>query len=343
MRVAEPLRGSAASLMVASKRSSSPLVLSLAIALSRDRLPAYFLVSLRRRLFFSIELVLAILVSWVSAFEGLKSSLPEREVEGRQQGARLVVGARRGAYGDVHAPDLRRLVVVDLGENDVLLEAERIVAATVEALRVEAAEVPYPRQRDVDQPVDELEHPRLAQRHLAADRLVFAQLVGRDRLARLGDHRPLAGNQRKIARGGFHLLAVGNRLADAHVDDDLVDHRHLHGVLVAELLGELLAPHRVELDTEARRSLRLRRRRLGSLLGLVALGGLLAFVAAVGLAFGLAALGLRLGFLWGLRGFGLTLGLSALGLLGLLVFLISHRSLLPSAWRCAPCGRRRRS
>src|SRR5579862_7083818 len=69
MRVAEPLRGSAASLMVASKRSSSGLFLSRAIALSRDRLPANFLVSLRRRLFFSIELVFAILVSWVSAFE----------------------------------------------------------------------------------------------------------------------------------------------------------------------------------------------------------------------------------------------------------------------------------
>ena len=29
--------------------------------------------------------------------------------------------------------------------------------------------------------------------------------------------------------------------ADAHVDDDLVDRRHLHGVLVAEFLDQLLA------------------------------------------------------------------------------------------------------
>src|SRR5580704_2120500 len=216
MRVAEPLRGSAASLMVASKRSSSGLFLSREIALSRARLPANFLVSLRRRLFFSIELVFAILVSWVSAFEDLPSSLPEREVEGRQQGARLVVGARRGAYGDVHAPDLGCLVVVDLGENDVLLEAERVVAAAVEALRVEAAEVPHTRQRDVDQPIDELEHPRLAQRHLTADRLVLTQLVGRDRLTGLGDDGPLASNQRKIARRRFDLLAIRHRLADTH-------------------------------------------------------------------------------------------------------------------------------
>src|SRR5580704_5932636 len=153
------------------------------------------------------------------------ASLPEREVERRQQGARFLVGVRRGADGDVHAPDLRRLVVVDLGENDVLLEAERIIAAAVEALGIEAAEIAHPRQRNVD--------------------------------------------------------------------DDLVDGRHLHGVLVAELLDELLAHHIVELHPEAWRTLRLRRRRrrrfrlagffrlpaLG--LALFALGLLLALLAAV--------------------------------------------------------------
>src|SRR5579883_2704484 len=105
----------------------------------------------------------------------------------------------RSADRDVHPPDRFRLVVVDLRENDVLLEAERIVAAAIEALRVKAAEVAHARQRDVDQAVEELKHPGLAQRHLAADRLALAQLVGRDRLARFGDHGLLPGNQRKIA------------------------------------------------------------------------------------------------------------------------------------------------
>ena len=50
------------------------------------------------------------------------------------------------------------------------LDAERVVAASVEALRVEAAEIAHPRQRDGDQPIDELVHARLAQRDLAADR-----------------------------------------------------------------------------------------------------------------------------------------------------------------------------
>ena len=65
---------------------------------------------------------------------------------------------RRGADHDVHAPDSIDLVVVDLGEHDVLLDAERVVAAAVEALRVQAAEVAHARQRDVDQPVEELVH-----------------------------------------------------------------------------------------------------------------------------------------------------------------------------------------
>src|SRR5436190_14917666 len=69
MRVAEELRGSSASLRVAANRSSIGLALSRATALSRARRPEYFLLSLRRLLFFSIELFFAINVSWLSASE----------------------------------------------------------------------------------------------------------------------------------------------------------------------------------------------------------------------------------------------------------------------------------
>src|SRR5215470_10168279 len=160
MRVAEALRGSSASLSVAANRSSIGLVLSRAIAFSRERRPEYFLLSLRRRLFFSIELFFAINVSWLSA-SGDGRSLPEREVECGQEGARLVVGFRAGADRDVHSPDIGRLVVVDLGEDDVLLDADRVVAAAVEALRREPAEIAHARQCDIDQAVDELVHARL--------------------------------------------------------------------------------------------------------------------------------------------------------------------------------------
>src|SRR5262245_19808101 len=137
MRVAEELRGSSASLSAAANRSSIGLVLSRAIALSFLRRSAYCLVSFSRRWFFSTELFFAIKFSWLSAFEGAPS-LPEREVECGQQRARLFVGLRAGADGDVQASDIGGLVVVDLREDDVLLDADRIVAAPVEALRRQA-------------------------------------------------------------------------------------------------------------------------------------------------------------------------------------------------------------
>src|SRR5262249_61728253 len=60
---------------------------------------------------------------------------------------------------------------------------------------------------------------------------------------RLRDHRLLPRDHREIGGGGFDLLAVGDRLADAHVEHDLVERGHLHGVLVAELLDQRLAHH----------------------------------------------------------------------------------------------------
>src|SRR4051812_20692415 len=138
MRVADELRGSSASFRVAANRSSIGRFLSAMIAFSFARCGAAFFVMRLRRLFFSIELFFAMLGSWVSAFEGLFSrSLPEREIESGQQGPRLVVGLGRGADRDVHAAGFRDLVEVDLGENDVLLDAERVVAAAIEALRVQ--------------------------------------------------------------------------------------------------------------------------------------------------------------------------------------------------------------
>src|SRR5271154_311102 len=102
------------------------------MAFSFARLGAAFLVIRLRRLFFSIELFFAMLGSWVSAFERLNSvSLPEREIECGQQRTGFIVARSRRANRDVHAPRLPHLVEVDFGENDVLLDAERVVAAAV--------------------------------------------------------------------------------------------------------------------------------------------------------------------------------------------------------------------
>src|SRR5712671_1756644 len=248
IRVADELRGSSASFSVAANRSSIGFFLSAMMAFSFARLGAAFLVIFLRRLFFSIELFFAMLGSWVSAFERLVSvSLPEREIECGQQCSSFIVGARRSAYRDVHAPRFPHFVEVDFGENDVLLDAERVDAAAVKALRVEAAEISHAWQSDVHEAIDELVHLGLAQRHLAADRLIFTQLEGRDRDARIGHDRLLAGDQRQIGGSRLRLLAVVYRLADAHVENDLLKAGHLHDVGIAELLRQLAADFLVEL------------------------------------------------------------------------------------------------
>src|SRR6476620_6082719 len=108
MRILAELRGISASFSVAAKRSSMDSVLSMTIAFNRVRRPAWDFAMRLRRLFFSIELFLAILVSWQSAFERpLRLSLPEREVECVEQSARLRVGAGARARSEEHTSELQ--------------------------------------------------------------------------------------------------------------------------------------------------------------------------------------------------------------------------------------------
>src|SRR5207245_10614503 len=66
-------------------------------------------------------------------------SLPEGHAETRQHAARLIVVAGRGHDRDLETTQLVVLVVVDLREHDLLAEAERAVAADLEAGRAHAA------------------------------------------------------------------------------------------------------------------------------------------------------------------------------------------------------------
>src|SRR5436190_5771471 len=197
MRTAAEFRGSSASLRRASKRSSSGRVSLLAIALSAARLAAYCLTRPLTRWLRLTALFLAICFS----FPPLLLLLNERELEFLEKLASLVIGLRSGGDDDVHAPDLVDLVVVDLREHDVLLEPHGVVAATVERRRLQAPEVLHARQRDRDQPVEELVHAVLAKRDLAAHRHAFAQLEAGDGEARLGRHRLLAGDARQVGHG----------------------------------------------------------------------------------------------------------------------------------------------
>src|SRR4030081_2412854 len=161
--------------------------------------------------------------------------LPEREAESLEQCSAVTVIHRRRRYRDVHAPDLINLVVLDLGENNLFLHAQAVVALTVERARRDAAEVTDAGHRNIDQPVEELVHASSTQRHLGAHGESRAQLEGCDRLARLRDERLLSRDLRQISDSGVHHLAIRNRFANTHVDGDLGDARHLHRVLDLEV------------------------------------------------------------------------------------------------------------
>src|SRR5204862_714108 len=71
----------------------------------------------------------------------LPSVRRERHAEAAQQRERLVVVLGGGRDRDVEAADLLDVVVVDLREDDLLADAERVVAPTVERARAQPAEV----------------------------------------------------------------------------------------------------------------------------------------------------------------------------------------------------------
>src|SRR5690606_5321145 len=141
-------RGSACSLARASSRSASVDFGLRMVSFSCTRFAAYRFARASRRFSRSIMLVFAM----------CRSLLAEREVEGFEQRPPFPVIACGGGDHDVHAPDRVDLVVGDLGEDDLFLDAEAVVAAAVERARRHAAEVADARHRHVDQAVEELVH-----------------------------------------------------------------------------------------------------------------------------------------------------------------------------------------
>src|SRR4051794_12917753 len=98
----------------------------------------------------------------------------EREAEGVEQRLAFGISASGGDDRDVHAAGGVDPVVIDLGEDQLLGDAERVVAAAVE-LRRQAPEVADARDGDADEAIEELPHPIAPQRHLGADRVALTE------------------------------------------------------------------------------------------------------------------------------------------------------------------------
>src|ERR1700737_1724791 len=143
---------------------------------------------------------------------------PEGEPEGAQQRPSLLVVRRRRGDGDVHAPDRRHLVVVDLREDQLFRHAEAVVAPAVERTGVETPEVTDPGQGHRQQPVEELPHP------------VTPHAEALERAPGLPPHRLLAGDDPQLVHCLVERLGFLDGLADAHVDHDLHEPRDRHDV-----------------------------------------------------------------------------------------------------------------
>src|SRR3954467_15538563 len=162
----------------------------------------------------------------------------EGHAERLEQRVGLGVGLRARRDRDVEAADRVDRVVVDLGEDDLLADAQVVVAAAVEGARGQAAEVADPGNRDGHEAVEELVRALAPQRDRQADRHLLAHLELRDRLARTAHVRLLAGDRAELLARGIEDLRVLLGVADAHVQRDLDEARGLHRRRVAEALDE---------------------------------------------------------------------------------------------------------
>src|SRR4026208_2367864 len=98
----------------------------------------------------------------------------EGHAEELEQPLRFLVGLRRRHDADLQPAETVHLVVVDLGERDLLAQPERVVAPAVERLARDPAEVADAGQGEQREPLKEVPHALAAEGHLEADRVAGA-------------------------------------------------------------------------------------------------------------------------------------------------------------------------
>src|SRR6202050_4564249 len=83
---------------------------------------------------------------------------PERNAKQLQQLAPFLVVSCRGGYSDVHALDFVHPGVIDLRENQLILNADGVIAAAVEGIWGQLFDVPAPRRNDRREAVEKFVH-----------------------------------------------------------------------------------------------------------------------------------------------------------------------------------------
>src|SRR5215470_13880355 len=111
-------------------------------------------------------------------------SFAQGNPEAFQQLAALLIVFRRRRQRDVHALDFVHAGVIDLRENQLVLEPERVIPAAVERVRRQATKVANARQHHVAQTVEKFIHAVATQRDRAAYGHALANFEIRDGLLR---------------------------------------------------------------------------------------------------------------------------------------------------------------
>src|SRR3569832_623537 len=142
------------------------------IAFNSARLAAYFFTISAR---FCSRLI--------SASFAMATSVSERKFKCGEKRFRFVVSLRGGRDANVHTAQCVDLVVLDFRENDLFLDADVIVAATIECTPGNTSEVAQTKKNNRKKKNKKHKQKHTTQRHQTTNRITFANLESRDCLA----------------------------------------------------------------------------------------------------------------------------------------------------------------
>src|ERR1700751_438668 len=155
-----------------------------------------------------------------------------------EQFASYFVVLRGGGKSDVHALDLVHARIVNFREHQLVLQAQGVIAAAIEGVGRQSAEVAHARQHHIAEPVEKFVHFLATQRDRAADGHAFADLEIRNGLLGAGDDGLLTGDLTKLDGGRVQQLDVLAGFAETDIDGDLLELGHRHDVLPAKALHQ---------------------------------------------------------------------------------------------------------
>ena len=120
----------------------------------------------------------------------------------------MLVAVGGGDDRDVHASHCVYVVVADFGEDELLGDAEGVVAVTVKRLGRQTSEVADAGNGEVHKPVEELPHALAPKGCFHSDGVAFSEAEVGDGLLGFGDYRPLPGDSLHVGLRAFQKLGL---------------------------------------------------------------------------------------------------------------------------------------